>query len=244
MKIKVIKYDKISSTMEIAKKERIKENSEIVLIVAKEQTNGRGRGNNFWFSPTGGFYGTFIIPIRRKLNEKDLAIFHYTASLVVFQTLKELSNCDYQIKWPNDILFQGKKIAGILLEYTTEEKPRLLVGVGINNHSKSIKKPKMLKEKAIWLDEITQNSITIDDIISKLNIKLLEYLIIFNLEDYEKIKEEYNNNCLFFEKFVKINQEKEFFCRGISLEGKLILESMNTIQKHKIGSVKEVTLIP
>ncbi|MHA1224414.1 MAG: biotin--[acetyl-CoA-carboxylase] ligase [Candidatus Heimdallarchaeaceae archaeon] len=244
MKIKIIKYDKVSSTMEIAKKERIRDNSEIVLILAKEQTNGKGRGNNFWFSPKGGFYGTFIIPIRRKLNEKDLAIFHYTASLVVLQTLKELSNCDYQIKWPNDILYQGKKIAGILLEYTIEEKARLLVGIGINIHSRYIKKPKILKEKAIWLDEIAQKSITIEDIISKIYMKFLEYLIIYNQQDYEKIKEEYNHNCLFFERFVIINQEKKFFCKGISLEGKLMLEGSNFIQKHKIGSIKEITLIP
>ena len=100
------------------------------IIIAGEQTAGRGRNERQWSSPAGkGIYATTLIT--RPLAELP-AIPRAVANLVA-SFVRDLSGADARIKWPNDILVGGKKLAGILIEARVQEdRALLLIGTGIN----------------------------------------------------------------------------------------------------------------
>lgn len=99
------------------------------IVQAAEQTAGRGRFGNTWTSPRGNLYMTTILrPVR---PVKDIAQMSFAVALALADTIE---NPDVELKWPNDVLAGGKKIAGILLEMASagEMADYLLVGTGIN----------------------------------------------------------------------------------------------------------------
>lgn len=100
------------------------------MIIAGEQFAGRGRNDRQWSSPAGkGIYATTLLsrPVR------ELPLIPLGIANVVASYLRETYAIDARIKWPNDILVGGRKIAGILIEARVqEERVFLLIGTGIN----------------------------------------------------------------------------------------------------------------
>lgn len=103
------------------------------LIVAEEQTKGRGRRGRTWFSPPGeGIYTSIIV--RPSLSPHEAPKLTLMASVAVAETLLSMTPLAVSIKWPNDIIVNGRKIAGILTEISTEMEriDYVVIGVGIN----------------------------------------------------------------------------------------------------------------
>lgn len=100
------------------------------IIIAGEQFAGRGRNARSWSSPAGkGIYATTLLPV--PLNE--LPLIPLEMANIVASYLREVFAVDARVKWPNDILVGGRKIAGILIEARiNEERAFLLIGTGIN----------------------------------------------------------------------------------------------------------------
>jgi len=90
------------------------------VVVAEEQTAGRGRFGRAWISPVGGLYSTFLVA--------PDALLPLRAGLAVSVALEALG-IDAQLKWPNDVLVDGQKLAGLLIEQVDEVA---LVGLGVN----------------------------------------------------------------------------------------------------------------
>jgi BirA family biotin operon repressor/biotin-[acetyl-CoA-carboxylase] ligase len=103
------------------------------LVVAEEQTAGRGRFGRTWFSPRGtGLYFTLIL--RPKLVPSAAPILTLLAGIAVAEALSELTGLATDVRWPNDVLIRAKKCAGILVEMTAqpERVEHAQVGVGVN----------------------------------------------------------------------------------------------------------------
>ncbi len=100
------------------------------IIVAGEQLAGRGRNDRQWFSPPGkGIYATTLLT--RPASELPLVPLEIANAITMF--LREQFDIPAGIKWPNDILVNGRKIAGILIEARVQEKQaHMLIGTGIN----------------------------------------------------------------------------------------------------------------
>jgi BirA family biotin operon repressor/biotin-[acetyl-CoA-carboxylase] ligase len=100
------------------------------MIIAGEQFAGRGRNDRQWSSPAGkGIYATTLLsrPVR------ELPLIPLGIANIVASYLRETYAIDARIKWPNDVLVGGKKIAGILIEARVQdERVFLLIGTGIN----------------------------------------------------------------------------------------------------------------
>jgi BirA family transcriptional regulator, biotin operon repressor / biotin---[acetyl-CoA-carboxylase] ligase len=100
------------------------------MIIAGEQFAGRGRNDRQWSSPPGkGIYATTLLsrPVR------ELPLIPLAIANIVASYLRETYAIDARIKWPNDVLVNGKKIAGILIEARVQdERVFLLIGTGIN----------------------------------------------------------------------------------------------------------------
>ena len=144
----IYKFKKVKSTMDIAK-DFIYENK-IGIIVAEEQTEGRGRYGRKWHSPKGGLYFSFQIK-KSKLTDFLSEI----VSLALISTMRDFGLI-CKIKFPNDIIINEKKICGILIEKKGEF---YIVGVGIN-----IKK---VSGEYISMEELTKKSIEIDNVLDR-----------------------------------------------------------------------------
>jgi len=111
------------------------------VVVAESQTQGRGRRGRSWFSPSGeGIYTSIIL--RPSISPNEAPKLTLMASVAVAETLLSMTSLNINIKWPNDILVKGRKIAGILTEISMEMDriDYIVIGVGINvnTHRKSL----------------------------------------------------------------------------------------------------------
>ena len=94
----------------------LEDNRHVDWIVAEEQLNGRGRRSNTWSSPIGGLYATRILS-DEKIGYSNISQFSILSSVVASQTIEEVIGKNLiQLKWPNDIFLEEKKICGILIE--------------------------------------------------------------------------------------------------------------------------------
>ncbi len=127
---KVIYYPQLSSTMDLARSEARKGAGEGTVILADEQTSGRGRVKRSWLTPPGNIALSVIL-------YPDVSYLPYLimiASLAVVHAVESVTGLKAVIKWPNDILIDGKKVCGILIEneISGEKKTRAIIGIGIN----------------------------------------------------------------------------------------------------------------
>lgn len=131
--ITVAKYfDKVDSTQNRITQFLPKDGLGAVIVIAESQTKGVGRDGRPWVSAPGGIWMTLALPIN-DLPLASVAPFSIVSALQVVNSLKEVNNLECELKWPNDVLYQGKKLAGILLTTTTKfKKGWMLVGIGIN----------------------------------------------------------------------------------------------------------------
>ena len=129
----IVYYSQINSTNTKAKELAARDAPEGTLVVAEQQVKGRGRKGRTWFSPSeGGIYISLIL--KPHISPGEAPKITMLTGVVVAETLLRLTPCKINIKWPNDILVNGKKIAGILTEMSTEMDAieYIVVGLGIN----------------------------------------------------------------------------------------------------------------
>ena len=106
---------------------------EFSLVIADEQTSGRGRQGRRWLTPPGTALA-FSIILRLVKNEKDkITLFSGLGALALYQVLSE-RGLPAQIKWPNDVLISGRKVAGVLVEsvWMGDQVESVIVGMGVN----------------------------------------------------------------------------------------------------------------
>ena len=105
-------------------------------VVAERQSAGRGRRGRTWQSPSGNLYVTFVLP-PPALLAMDAALTPLKAAVCCAKVLQQRLGLRVTLKWPNDVLFAGKKIAGLLCETTTNGAAagEVLIGLGLNTLS-------------------------------------------------------------------------------------------------------------
>jgi len=138
---KILYFDSLCSTMDMATQLAIKEAKEGTVVLAEAQTKGRGRLGRIWYSPKyKGLY--FSLILRPKIPLDRASVITLLAGVSICEAIKESAALEAQIKWPNDIILGNKKLGGILTEVKAEvdEVNFVIIGVGlnINNDKKSL----------------------------------------------------------------------------------------------------------
>ncbi len=141
-----------------------------VFIVAESQTGGRGRHGRVWFSPPGNLYASLLLT-----DPCDPALapqLGFVAGVALVSALRDLLDGDerLQLKWPNDVLFAGAKLAGLLLESAMMPGGRFacVIGFGVNCRSH----PDGLAYPAAHLADAAGRSIDPDDVLVRLGPQL------------------------------------------------------------------------
>jgi len=134
-------YSTVASTNDVAINWALENAKDMSLVLSDKQMNGRGRNGSNWFS-SGKASLTFSLIIRPRENEfRSIGLFTALAALAVTQSINVLPGIKKpEIKWPNDILLNGRKVCGILTEasWNGDELASLVIGVGINISAGSV----------------------------------------------------------------------------------------------------------
>lgn len=229
----------VNSTNEYAKIIAQKEKKEAILaggviIIADEQTSGKGRCGRKWISEQGNLYTSLLIPINN-IDKEKLGQVSFIASLAVLNSVKKCDDkANMKLKWPNDVLFVDAKFCGILLEI---EDDFLIVGIGVNvkaapNNNEINYKTTSLAEQNIIINK--------DDFA---DILWHEFIIIFNSWNqygFLKIKKDWLLNAKGLNDPIKINLGAENLYgifRGINDDGQILLEAEGKIKQISCGDV-------
>ena len=147
---KILVYNCTSSTNDIAAEYAKNKENDGLAIFAEEQTEGRGRGRTKWNSPRADSILCSIVLTHSKCSTELLSL---TCPVAVAEAIGKPANSEAKIKWPNDIILNGKKVAGIMVE-TKKDKGHLacILGIGINCHQKKHSFPQELRPIATSID--------------------------------------------------------------------------------------------
>ena len=150
MNFTIVRFDSVESTNTEALKHARLGAEEGLGVIARQQTAGRGRQGRTWISPMdAGLYLSLVL--RPKIEAKFLPLITLAAAVAVHDTLNEIG-IESDIKWPNDILANEKKICGILAETTeTDRGLAVILGIGVNVSNNSI--PPDLKASATSIEQ-------------------------------------------------------------------------------------------
>jgi len=152
----ILHFQEVETTMDTAKALARKGVPHLTCVVAEHQTKGRGRLNREWISSKGGLWFTLIL--RPLLPPPLVYIYNFAASLSLSRVLNRLFDVDVSVKWPNDLLLGGEKLAGMLSEMETrgEMVQFLVIGIGINVNNN----PENKKFKAVSLKNVLKKTVS------------------------------------------------------------------------------------
>lgn len=128
---RIVAFDSVGSTMDAAHELACEGAAHGTLVLAGEQTAGRGRERREWQSPRGGVWLTLIA---RGLNPRDLAVLPLRIGIATAEALEAFTKERIALKWPNDLLLRAGKLGGVLVEarWRGEQLDWAGVGVGVN----------------------------------------------------------------------------------------------------------------
>jgi BirA family biotin operon repressor/biotin-[acetyl-CoA-carboxylase] ligase len=221
------------------------------VYLAEYQTAGRGRQGRQWFSP---YASGLCLSIKQHYTCLSQPLTGLTPALVVsvVRVLHQLGASEVGIKWPNDILWQGRKLAGLLLETRYEKGYDVVIGIGINVKMPFLDTP-TIEQPWVDLTTILGCPILRNLLAAKLIEQCLQTLIIYPDTGLSTFHGDWHHFDLTYgqiiklnlppmtDSFLKPNKQKKSTISGIAYgideEGALLLKVGNDWQRHKVGEV-------
>lgn len=227
--MKHIHFEEISST-NLYLKENYHSLDNLTIVSANHQTNGRGRLGRSWIDNDDLL---FSILIKEKLDNPTNYSF-----LIANTLLKVLAKYNPSIKWPNDIIINDKKVAGILLEGVAKDKTEcVIIGVGININSKTF--PDNLVFKATSLNLISNKNIDKNKLLDEIMDQFLEDYANYNGDIIEILSNIKKHSYLLNKEinFVYNNKNLNGIVKDIDIDGRLVVETKDGVLKLQSGEV-------
>jgi len=187
----------LSSTQELAKELALSGAPEGALVLAECQSNGRGRLGRRWFSPErGGIYMSTIL--RPTIPLSDAQLLSLAAAVAVSEAMGKVYGLAVQVKWPNDILYDQKKLCGILGETTAvgERVIYSIIGVGVNANILPNLLPDGLREQATSLCDILGHEVCREELVAAITKEIYRWTKETLYEGKkEELLHEYERRC-------------------------------------------------
>ncbi|MFQ5586295.1 MAG: biotin--[acetyl-CoA-carboxylase] ligase [Thermodesulfobacteriota bacterium] len=178
-----------SSTNETAFRMAKESASEGTAVVADSQSGGRGRLGRRWESPPGGIYTSIIL--RPPISPQDAPKLSLLAAVAVAEAVAESLPRPPSVKWPNDLLIDGKKVAGILAEMDAEmdRVNFIVIGIGVNVNIMSDGFPPEVRGIATSLREVKGEAVSRVEVIQSLYGKLEVWYDRFLRDGFAPVRE-------------------------------------------------------
>ncbi|MBS9774014.1 MAG: biotin--[acetyl-CoA-carboxylase] ligase [Tenacibaculum sp.] len=243
--MKIIKLDTVDSTNSFLKDMAVNTTVEnYTVVVAKEQTKGRGQMQSKWIVDAGKNLTFSVLLVFDELSVENKKYLNFAVCVSVFETLKEFNVPKLSIKWPNDILSGKHKICGILIEniFRGNAISQSVIGIGVNVNQEIF--PSSLKY-ASSIKNILHKETDLGNLLNHILKNIKKNIQLLNEKQYQILETKYldvlykrrvpsmfkdKNNNLFMGKIV-----------GVSNNGKLQMELEDeTIQEF---GIKEVSFV-
>jgi len=241
---KIYSYRVLKSTNDLAYRLAEEKAPEGTLIVAEKQTSGKGRLGRKWFSPPDkGIWMSLIL--RPKIPPAKAPGLSLCAGLALIQAIRDKTRLEADLKWPNDCLLGGEKVAGILLELSAEldKIDFIIIGVGINVNQTQNDFPKNLKGKATSIFLESKDKFSRVELLKSFLERFEKIYLNFKTFGLKFYREEIKKSSSLLGKKVKLLYGKEKLkgvVKDIDENGSLVLE---TRKGEKTVTAGEVTLI-
>jgi BirA family biotin operon repressor/biotin-[acetyl-CoA-carboxylase] ligase len=223
------------------------------IVAARQQTAGRGRGANSWWSPEGCLMFSALLDSTQYAS--SAASVPQAALAIGVALAEELSKWvpseEVQLKWPNDVYLRGRKVAGILVEGTaptalqTGDKIHGLwwiVGVGLNLAIDWERAPVEVRDRATCLASESGVTFSLEDFLPRLWSTMDRVLTEWGTNP-EKILELFRSRCHLTGKLIEVEQGRERhrgICQGIDKSGQLILATEVGHRAISSGSIRQL----
>ena len=215
-------------------------NKEIAVCVAEQQTCGRGRQGKKWLT---SFGNGIIMSLCKKLNQSSQHLdgLSLVAGLAIIKTIKTKTQNQLLLKWPNDIMCQNKKLAGVLIELFTHPKSPtvLIVGLGINLKDTKIHQEN-IEQEIIALQDVSSDFLDRNHIIAELVKNIVTYLDLFYKYGFKYFAPIWMQYDYLFEKSINVLNKQHAFsgiAKGVTNTGALIVENMGEMKEIYSGEI-------
>lgn len=233
-------YPSIGSTNEEAKRLAQEGALHGSLVIAEEQTGGKGRMGRTWISPPRvGIWMSIIL--RPSLKPHEAPRITMTSAVAAAKAIRKSTGADCRIKWPNDLLIEGKKVAGILTEMSSDMDGinYVVTGIGINVNNEDF--PEELKETATSLKLVCGKNIDRLEVLTEFLSDFEEYYRYLEAGEFKNVLQEWRVLCCNLGRRVKI-AGRNFALEGIALDvdddGALLVKSESgTVERILSGDV-------
>jgi BirA family biotin operon repressor/biotin-[acetyl-CoA-carboxylase] ligase len=211
------------------------------LVLAIDQTSGRGRGENAWWSAPGALTFSLIADAAAiGLPEERWPQTALAAGLAVAQAVEQaVPGAPAGLKWPNDVYLSGRKVSGILVEVPAPRTGRLVVGIGVNVNNTFAEAPAAVRETGCCLADVAGAPLAegalLESILGRLAAALRELA-----EDDRSLRETWRTRCLLTGRRVEAEsggRRHRGVCEGIDERGRLIVETSQGALALAAGTV-------
>jgi len=236
-------FAELASTNDLALTRAAEPSTELPrLIWAGQQTAGRGRGANQWWSaPEGLTFSILVDGPAIGLPPACWPQLSMVTSLAVAVTLRQFLPDDrIGLKWPNDVQVDGRKICGILVEPSPVIPARVVIGMGLNVGNSFHHAPAELQSQAIALVDVLANPPELVDLLIEL-LNSWDALSQSLRGGQLNLVERWSPHCVLSHEAVTLTRGSEKIdgiCRGISREGALLIEVGGRFEQHWAGTVR------
>lgn len=239
----VLYFDTIDSTNTKAQELAEKGYQSGTLVVADKQESGKGRRGRSWVSPSGtGIFMTLMI--KPDINPNNASMLTLVAALAVAKAITSVTGEEALIKWPNDIVINGKKVCGILTEMNAQFDyiNHIVVGIGINVHNESFPEEISQMASSLMIEAGGKRFHRAQIIAETMSYFEQYYDTFLKTQDLSALVREYDKLLVNRNKSVRVLDPKEPFdgkAMGITPKGELIVD---TWESRKLVSSGEVSV--
>lgn len=232
-------FDELSSTNDSGKDLVRQGGDHGTVVLAKRQTTGHGRMQRVWESPLGGLWMSVLL--KPKLNLADAAKLTLSTGVALARTFRTLYDLKVGIKWPNDLVYEGKKIAGILGEVVGEWNTvqTLILGIGVNaNFARQNLSPEL---PATTLRELLGHEVNLNQLAAMILLELEREVLALEQGDAQGLRERWTSFAVGLGSPVVVERAGETFTgtfQGIQENGELVLNQEGKEISFSSGEVK------
>ncbi|RIV25688.1 biotin--[acetyl-CoA-carboxylase] ligase [Alicyclobacillaceae bacterium I2511] len=177
------------------------------VVVAARQTAGRGRRGRTWFSPVGGLWVSVLL--RRPIPLQHAAELTLLSSFAMRRALMAETNLHIDVKWPNDLLYNGKKVCGILAEIRSEGESlaTAVLGMGVNTNLLATDFPTDLLKNAATLSTARNQPVSHQKVLAQVLSQLDPWVeqLSTGQSVFPQIAKEWRQSCITLGQSVRVN---------------------------------------
>ena len=235
---RVIYHPRVTSTNELAKQEAQRGAVDGTVVIAAEQTAGKGRLKRVWLSPKGSVALSIIL----YPGVVYLPSLIMVASLAVAHSIEAVTGLKPQLKWPNDVLVNGRKVSGILIENSVRGNivDYAIIGIGVNVNLRLSGFPEILPAATSLSDELCRDVSRLD-LIRRLLVEIEG--VYLALSTGESVYQEWRDSLVTLGREVRVKSgenDYEGIAESVASDGSLLLRRPDGSQTKIVAG--DVTL--